>query len=138
MVFRINDRTQTFKVRRFWPSALCKVQNVADAPSSWPCTLRPIPCPSAPEDSQHSFLRDPKVPAQIRVHLRHRAPTAFLEPFLHRLPCLGADAVGPTGVVGPAVLEQGFDPAQTVGIEPLLNGGTGVADGAGDNMRARC
>ena len=78
---------------------------------------------------------DTKVPAQIRVHLRHRSPTAFLEPFLHRLPCLGADAVGPTGVVGPAVLEQGFDSAQTVGIEPLLNSGTGVADGAGDMVQ---
>ena len=47
------------------------------------------------------------------VHLRHRAPTAYFEPFLQRLPCLGADAVGPTLDVGPAVLEQSFDPAQT-------------------------
>ena len=78
---------------------------------------------------------DPKVPAQIRVHLRHRSPTAFLEPFLHRLPCLGADAVGPTGVVGTAVLEQGFDPAQTAGIESLLDGGTGVADGSNDMVQ---
>jgi hypothetical protein len=41
----------------------------------------------------------------------------------------------PTGVVGTAVLEQGFDPAQTVDIAPLMDGETSVADVAGDTVK---
>ena len=69
------------------------------------------------------------------MHLQHRAPTPYFEPFLLRMPRLASDAVGPTRVLGTAVLQQDIDPAQTVGIKPLLVSGTGVADGAGDMIQ---
>ncbi len=61
------------------------------------------------------------------MHLGHCALASLLGVVLQRMPGLEIKGVRPGGVVGTAVLAQGFDIPPTVGIEQKLRGGTAAA-----------